>query len=442
MLHLAVEFHEQPNHMITCKKNERKAEETASFLFERERIKLQRSFSAMIKVVGPVCNLDCDYCYYLEKDALYPGTPFTVAAFGMREEMLEKVIRDYILSQPQEHIEFIWHGGEPTLLGLDYFRKILSLQKKYGDGKVISNSLQTNGTLINDEWAAFLAANHFLCGLSIDGPEHLHNRHRCHPNGKGSWAEVVACARLFRKHGVEFNTMSVVNASNSKEPVAVYDFLKELGSRFMQFTPIVERISLDENAVLSIVDNRYAKETALMQENVSAEAWGNFLCRIFDRWIKSDVGYCYINWFDNTLAAYMGEQPALCSMRTYCPCSLAIEHNGDVYSCDHFVFPDYRLGNLTDESLTEMVKSDRQLYFEQYKQDSLSSRCRGCDYLFACGGDCPKNRIQITPEGDSISTLCGGFKMFFEHTRRYFEYMANELKNNRPPANVMKVKLG
>lgn len=236
--------------------------------------------------------------------------------------------------------------------------------------------------------------------------------------------------------------MSVVNASNSKEPVAVYDFLKELGSRFMQFTPIVERISLDENAVLSIVDNRYAKETALMQENVSAEAWGNFLCRIFDRWIKSDVGYCYINWFDNTLAAYMGEQPALCSMRTYCPCSLAIEHNGDVYSCDHFVFPDYRLGNLTDESLTEMVKSDRQLYFEQYKQDSLSSRCRGCDYLFACGGDCPKNRIQITPEGDSVSTLCGGFKMFFEHTRRYFEYMANELKNNRPPANVMKVKLG
>lgn len=428
--------------MITCKKNERKTRETASFLFELERVKLQRSFSAMIKIVGPVCNLDCDYCYYLEKETLYPDTPFTVSAFGMKEEMLEKVIRDYIASQPQEHIEFVWHGGEPTLLGLDYFRTILSLQKKYGEGRLISNSLQTNGTLINEEWAEFLAANHFLCGLSIDGPEHLHNRHRRHPNGKGSWTEVVACARLFQKHGVEFNTMSVVNASNCKEPVAVYDFLKEIGSRYMQFTPIVERIALDEEAELSIVDNRYVKDTALMQENVTAGAWGNFLCRIFDRWVKTDVGHCYVNWFDNTLAAYAGELPALCSMRDCCPCSVAVEHNGDVYCCDHFVFPGYRLGNLKNGNLTEMVKSDRQLYFEQYKQDSLSSRCKDCPYLYICGGDCPKNRIDTTPEGEPISSLCDGFKMFFEHTRRYFEFMVDELKNNRPPANVMKVKWG
>lgn len=253
---------------------------TASFLFEQERSKLQRSFSTMVKVAGPVCNLDCDYCYYLEKDALYPGKKFNLSAFGMKEEVLEKFIRDYIISQPQERIEFIWHGGEPTLLGIEYFRKALALQRKYGEGKQMANVLQTNGTLINDQWAEFLAENNFLCGLSIDGPKKFHDKHRRFADGRGSWEKAVECARIFRKHGVEFNTMSVVNASNSKEPLAVYEFLKEIGSRFMQFSPIVERISLDEKEELSIVDNHYSKETALMSENVSAEDWGNFLCRI------------------------------------------------------------------------------------------------------------------------------------------------------------------
>ena len=422
--------------------NEKGPQKTASFVFEQERNKLQRSFSTMIKVVGPVCNLDCDYCYYLEKDALYPGKKFNLSAFGMKEEVLEKFIRDYIVSQPQERIEFVWHGGEPTLLGVDYFQKILELQQRYGEGKKIANVLQTNGTLINDRWAEFLAKNHFLCGLSIDGPKRFHDNHRRFLDGRGSWEKAVECARIFKKHGVEFNTMSVVNASNSKEPVAVYDFLKEIGSRFMQFSPIVERIALDENADLSIVDNNYIKETALMRENVSAEDWGNFLCRIFDRWVKTDVGYCYVNWFDNTLAAYVGQQPSLCSMAPYCGCSLAIEHNGDAYCCDHFVFPEYRLGNLNEQDIAEMAKSDKQLFFEQYKKDSLSARCRSCAYLNVCGGDCPKNRIAKTSEGENISCLCTGFRMFFEHSRKYFEYMANELKNHRPPANVMKAKIG
>lgn len=411
---------------------------TASFSFEQQRSRLQRPFSTMIKVVGPVCNLDCDYCYYLEKEALYPGKKFRLSDFRMNEEVLERLIRDYLFSQPQEQVEFVWHGGEPTLLGLAYFRRVLELQQRYADGKKVLNVLQTNGTLVDDAWAEFLAEHHFLCGLSIDGPEKLHDKHRRTVDGRGSWEQAVACARLFQKHGVEFNTLSVVNAANSKEPVAVYEFLKELGSRYMQFSPIVERIAVDERETLSMVDPYYAKETLLMEESVSGQEWGNFLCRIFDRWVKTDVGNCYVNWFDNTLAAYAGEFPSLCSMAPYCGCSLAVEHNGDVYCCDHFVFPEYRLGNLCQQPLADLAKSDKQLYFEQAKKDTLSEVCQSCPYLAMCGGDCPKNRISRTIQGEPISCLCEGFLQFFKHTQPYFEFMANELKNHRPPANVMK----
>lgn len=415
--------------------------QTASFIFEQERKKLHRSFSVMVKTAGPVCNLDCDYCYYLEKDALYPGKKFNLSSFRMNEEVLEKLIRDFITSQPQQTIEFVWHGGEPTLLGIEYFRKALTLQKKYAGEKEILNSFQTNGTLITDEWAEFLAENHFLCGLSIDGLKKFHDNHRRFPNGQGSWEKVVECARLFRKHGVEFNTMSVVNASNSKEPATVYEFLKSIGSRFMQFTPIAERIALDPANPLSIVDNRYNKATAVMEENVSATDWGNFLCRIFDIWVKNDVGTYFVNYFDNTLAAYAGQHPSLCSMAPYCGCSLAVEHNGDVYTCDHFVFEDYKLGNIFEKNIAEMAKSDQQLFFEQRKQDTLSRQCRNCPFIKACGGDCPKNRFVKNEDGESVSCLCEGFRMFFNHTRKHFEFMANELKHQRPPANVMKAKL-
>ncbi len=415
--------------------------QTASFIFEQERKKLHRSFSVMVKTAGPVCNLDCDYCYYLEKDALYPGKKFNLSSFRMNEEVLEKLIRDFITSQPQQTIEFVWHGGEPTLLGIEYFRKAITLQKKYAGEKEILNSFQTNGTLITDEWAEFLAENHFLCGLSIDGLKKFHDNHRRFPNGQGSWEKVVECARLFRKHGVEFNTMSVVNASNSKEPATVYEFLKSIGSRFMQFTPIAERIALDPANPLSIVDNRYNKATAVMEENVSATDWGNFLCRIFDIWVKNDVGTYFVNYFDNTLAAYAGQHPSLCSMAPYCGCSLAVEHNGDVYTCDHFVFEDYKLGNIFEKNIAEMAKSDQQLFFEQRKQDTLSRQCRNCPFIKACGGDCPKNRFVKNEDGESVSCLCEGFRMFFNHTRKHFEFMANELKHQRPPANVMKAKL-
>lgn len=414
---------------------------TASFVFEQEREKLQRSFTVMVKTAGPVCNLDCDYCYYLEKDALYPGKKFNLPSFRMDERVLEKLIRDYICSQPQQKVEFVWHGGEPALLGMEYFRKALALQKKYADGKEISNSFQTNGTLITDEWAEFLAGNGFLCGVSIDGPRKFHDAHRRFPDGRGSWEKVMECVRLFRKHGVEFNTMSVVNATNSKEPATVYEFLKSIGSRYMQFTPIAERIALDPSERLSIVDNRYRKETAVMRENVSAADWGNFLCRVFDIWVKNDVGTCFVNYFDNTLAAYAGQQPGLCSMSPYCGCSLAVEHNGDTYCCDHFVFEDCKLGNIFETDIAEMAKSDRQLFFEQRKRDTLSRLCRECPFIRACGGDCPKNRFAEDGEGGYRSCLCEGFRMFFSHTRKHFEFMAEELKHHRAPANVMQAKL-
>lgn len=415
--------------------------QTASFSFEQERGKLQRPFTVMVKTAGPVCNLDCDYCYYLEKDALYPGKKFNLSSFRMNEEVLEKLIKEYIESQPQQHVEFIWHGGEPTLLGVDYFKKAIEIQKKYADGKNIANTFQTNGTLIDDAWAEFLAENHFLCGLSIDGPQRFHDDHRRFLNGNGSWEKVVECARIFRKHGVEFNTMSVVNATNSKQPVAVYEFLKELGSKFMQFSPIAERISTDTTERLSIVDNNYRKETAIMQENVSAVDWGNFLCRIFDKWVKTDVGTYFVNYFDNTLAAYVGQMPSLCSMAQHCGCSLAIEHNGDAYCCDHFVFPEYKVGNIFDTHIQELAKSDKQLFFEQRKADTLSRQCKTCPHLKACGGDCPKNRFVQNSEGEQVSCLCQGFQMFFNHTRKHFEFMAEELRHHRAPANVMKVKL-
>lgn len=419
---------------------DQESKKTASFFFEKEREKIQRTFSVMVKTAGPVCNLDCDYCYYLEKDALYPGKKLNLSSFRMKDDVLEKLVSDYIAAQPQQRIEFVWHGGEPTLLGVEYFRKAVELQKKYAGGKEIVNSFQTNGTLINDEWAEFLAANRFLCGLSLDGPQKFHDNHRRFPNGKGSWDKVMECTRFFRKHGVEFNIMAVVNASNSKQPAAVYDFLKATGSKFMQFSPIAERISEDASEALSIVSNDYRKETAVMRENVSAVDWGNFLCRIFDRWVKTDVGTYYINYFDNTLAAYAGQVPSLCTMAPCCGCSLAIEHNGDAYCCDHFVFPEHRLGNIFDTPVGELAKSDKQLFFEQRKQDTLSRQCRECEFLKACGGDCPKNRFVKNADGEYISCLCQGFQMFFRHTRKHFEFMAEELRCHRAPANVMKVK--
>lgn len=407
---------------------------TTSFLWERDRCAFRRDFPVMVKVAGPACNLDCDYCYYVEKEALYPG--MRRSSWKMSRETLEIVVRDTIAAQRGERATFIWHGGEPTLAGLDFFREVVRLQRLYQGDRIVENVLQTNGTLIDERWAAFLAENGFLCGLSVDGPKVLHDAHRRYPDGRGSWEQVVACARLFRQYGVEFNTMTTVNATNARHPVAVYEAMKELGSHFMQFIPIVERVAEDEDETFSLVTPKYERPASVLQECVGAWEWGNFLCRVFDLWVKRDVGVYFVNIFDNTLAGYV-EEPQLCSMNARCTCSPAVEFNGDVYLCDHLVYPECRLGNVSATPLAEMVKDDKQLIFEAEKETSLSARCRKCEFLRLCGGDCPKNRYDRDEEGKAVSSLCEGFRLFFTHTRRAFEFMAGELAAGRPPANVM-----
>lgn len=407
------------------------------FLTAHDRMHKQRAFHLMIKPFGPVCNLNCDYCYYLEKENIYEDKKKALARFRMTDEVLDKYIHDYILSQPQEEILFSWQGGEPTLLGVDFFRKVVDLQKKHGDGRKISNTLQTNGTLIDDEWAAFFAANDFLIGLSIDGPADLHNHYRTYVSGKGSHARIMESVKMFHKHHVEFNTLTVVNDRNSKFPLRVYRFLKDIGSSFMQFIPIVEREAVDPGVKLKLVANDYQKDTWVTEESVEPENWGKFLVKIFEEWVRIDIGRVFVNIFDNTLAPYAGEDPSLCTMRLVCGDGLVMEHNGDVYSCDHFVYPQFYLGNIMKDNLGEMAKSDVQLKFGQDKRDTLPRECRECEFLRSCGGDCPKHRFLETDRGEKISYLHDGFMIYFRHVDKYMKMMAEELRNKRPPANIM-----
>ena len=407
------------------------------FLTARDRMHRKRSFQLMTKPFGPVCNLNCDYCYYLEKANIYEDKKNEPTRFRMTEEVLEKYIFDYIQSQPGEEVVFTWQGGEPTLLGIDFFRKALKKKKKHADGRKFSNTLQTNGTRIDDEWASFFAAHDFLIGLSVDGPGDLHDHYRTYSSGKGSFSQVMQAVRLFHKHGVAFNTLTVVNDRNAKMPLKVYRFLKDIGSRFMQFIPIVEREAEDPDTKLKLVANDYQGETWVTEESVEPEEWGKFLVKIFEEWVRIDVGNIFVNYFDNTLAPYAGELPSLCAMRPVCGDGLVMEHNGDVYSCDHFVYPQYFLGNVMKGSLEEMAKSDRQLQFSTMKRDTLPRECRECAFLKMCGGDCPKHRFVENDDGELISYLHDGFLHFFKHVDPYMKLMAEELRHKRPPANIM-----
>lgn len=406
---------------------------TLDFQTELKRKEIKRNFSVMVKVCGAACNMDCDYCYYIEKDALYSGDKYK-----MKEDVLENMIKSHIEAQAGNRVEFVWHGGEPTIAGLSYFRNIIDIQNRYKGDKEIANVLQTNGTLINENWCRFLAENNFLCGISIDGPKPFHDKHRRFTNGKGSWDDAMRTIDLFHRYGVDFNTMTVINASNAKHPVAVYDFLKSIGSRYMQFTPIVERIADDENELISLVSSKYQKATSIMAENVSEQDWGNFLCRIFDKWVQTDIGVYFVNYFDATLASYLGQPTGLCTMNEYCACSPAIEHNGDAYCCDHYVFPEFLSGNIMKSQLSDLVKNDKQLFFEEEKIKGISSVCKSCEFLRNCYGDCPKNRINKTKDGEYISALCGGLYSFFKYTKPKFEAMAKEIAKGNAPSNIIK----
>lgn len=395
----------------------------------------------MTKPIGPICNLDCKYCFYLEKEKLFPSNE----RFRMPDEMLENYIRQYIGQQAAPEITFAWQGGEPTLLGVGFFEKVVALQQRHAQGKAIHNTLQTNGTLLDDAWGHFLAENRFLVGLSVDGPPKLHDAYRVDKKGAPTYARVAQGLKILKKHGVEFNTLTVVNRINSKKPLEVYRFLKEIGSGFIQFIPLVERLA-DEEAKrlgldLAVPPRLDEEETRLPVTDWSVEPaqYGRFLNAVFDEWVRQDVGKVYVQLFDVALGNWVGAPPSLCVFSPQCGSALAMEHNGDVYSCDHYVYPRYKLGNIAQKNLGDMAASEEQRRFGRDKEAALPRYCRECEFRFACHGECPKHRFLRTPDGEAgLNYLCRAYKDFFGHTAPAMRRMAELLKARQSPALVMR----
>jgi len=399
-------------------------------------------FHVMTKPIGPICNLDCRYCFYLEKERLYPGQ----AHWRMTDEVLETCIRQYIASQDVPEIAFAWQGGEPTLLGLDFFKRVVAFQEKHAGGKRITNALQTNGTLLDDQWCEFFREHKFLIGLSIDGPCEFHDRYRLDKKGRPTFDAVYAGMQLMKKHGVDFNALCVVNRHNSAAPLKVYDFLANEGSGFIQFIPIVERIesdgSLAEPPVLSGSGADDAKPSAaqIAPWSVEPQAYGEFLCAIFDHWVRRDVGRVFVQIFDVQLGIWLGMPSSLCVFGETCGNALALEHNGDLYSCDHYVYPRYHLGNIMRRDIREMLESPQQRRFGADKLDSLPKYCRDCDVRFACNGECPKHRFMTSANGEAgLNYLCAGYRKFLRHIDPYMTAMARLLQAQRPAADIMEM---
>ena len=389
----------------------------------------------MLKPAGAHCNLACKYCYYLEKNNLYQNSHRHL----MSDEMLEQFTREYIEAQTMPQVLFTWHGGEPLMRSIDFYKKALALQKKYAHGKQIDNVIQTNGTLLTDEWCEFFAKNHWLVGISIDGPQEYHDHYRVTPAGKPSWEKVMQGISLLKKHRVEWNAMAVVNAYNAEHPLEFYHFFRDNGCQYLQFTPIVERLTEHEDGrtLASLADDR---EIPLADASVTPQQWGNFLCTIFDDWVRHDVGKMFVEIFDCTLANWMGVLPGICAYSKECGHAGVMEHNGDVYSCDHFVFPEYKLGNIREQSLIDMLYGEKQQAFSRLKHTSLPRQCKECDMEFACHGECPKNRFEKDKYGEpGLNYLCQGYYQYYSHVAPYMDFMKRELLAQRPPANIMNV---
>ncbi|MGL4994526.1 MAG: anaerobic sulfatase-maturation protein [Bacteroidales bacterium] len=387
----------------------------------------------MAKPVGAVCNLDCTYCYYLEKEELYKNR----STHRMSDELLEHFTREYIEAQPTPDVLFTWHGGEALLRGLEFYRKALKLQKRYARGRRIENSIQTNGVMLNDEWCEFFKENNFLVGISLDGPRDCNDIFRKDKGGRGSFDKVIQGIELLKKHGVEFNILAVVNSFNVRYPLEVYNFFKSIGARYIQFSPIVERVG-NRNDGLKLLSATDKQEVVVSEWSVDSEDYGHFMTTIFDEWVRRDVGEVYVQLFDSTLANLVGASPGVCVWAKECGHASAMEFNGDIYSCDHYVFPENKLGNIRSTPLVSMMLSDKQLAFGRAKSNSLTAQCRRCSFLNLCNGECPKNRIIKSEDGeDGLNYLCKGFKIYFDHVLPYMKFMANELDNRRAPANIM-----
>ena len=391
------------------------------------RITGPQAFNIMIKPVGSLCNLRCRYCYYLDKADIYGGKEPRMTC-----EMLETFIREYIAANDVPEVLFNWHGGEPLLMGLDFYRKAIQLQKKYASGKRIRNALQTNATLVTAEWAAFFRENGFLIGVSLDGPKDVHDCYRAGKGGGSTSERVVKGIAELYKAGVDYNIMATVNRKSEGRGLEIYQFLKGAGTRFIQFMPVLEHVkggrivSPDEEG------------SQIAPWSVSAEGFGRFLCDIFDYWVRHDVGSVFINQFDSTLAMWCGEQPGTCTFAQTCGGNSVIEHNGDLYPCDHFVYEDYRIGNVLETDLRTLMASEKQIRFGIDKRNGLPKKCVTCRWYFACHGECPKHRFNRTDSGEpGLNALCDGYSMFFSHVAPYMERMKQLLSEGRPPADIM-----
>ena len=385
----------------------------------------QSAYHLLVKPTGAICNLDCAYCFYLSKEELYPGSNFR-----MSDEVLGQYVRQLLETQHGHTISFAWQGGEPTLMGLEFFKRAVQLVERYkGPDRRVDYTIQTNGVLLNDEWGAFFREHHFLVGISVDGPSQLHDAYRVDKGGQPTHERVIKGLKYLKKYQVDFNILCAVNAVNSKYSLETYHYFRDtLEAQFIQFIPVVERQGKGD----------FQKKSTVTERSVHAKQWGLFLSTIFDEWVRNDVGKVFIPTFESALANWLGVPAGMCVFNPTCGQALAIEHNGDLYSCDHFVSPEYLLGNIRENRMDEMVASEQQRQFGQAKLTTLPRYCRECPVRFACHGECPKNRFITTPEGEpGLNYLCAGYKHFFQHIDQPMRYMANEIRNRRSPANVM-----
>ena len=392
------------------------------------------------KPIGPVCNIQCDYCFYLEKQALFRAGE----QYRMPDKVLGAFIAKYVASQPTPVVEFVWQGGEPTLLGIDFFRRVVELQKPFTKDKRITNSLQTNGTLLTDEWCRFLKRHDFMVGLSLDGPEDIHNRYRKDRKGRGTFDRAMLGLRLLQQHKITYNVLACVGRETAVRPLDVYRFLREAGAEFVQFTPVVERraVSEAENHGLGLAPpaalDRIGGQGPVTPWTVEPEAYGDFLIAVFEEWVRNDVGKMFIMNFEWALNAWIGNPSPVCVHANQCGRSLVIEHNGDVYACDHCVYPGYRLGNILSDDLPVMVRKSVESGFGVSKETALPGQCRDCEVLAACRGGCPKHRFASTCQDEpGLHYLCEGYRKFFRHIRKYLRVMTQLLEKGLPVSLVM-----
>ena len=404
----------------------------------------QAPFHIMVKPIGPKCNLDCKYCFYLEKEMLFGDGE----RWKMGDDVLQDFIRRYMEAQPTSDVTFAWQGGEPTLCGVEFFEKVVHWQKQYGQGRKIENAFQTNGTLLDDEWGRFLHSENFLVGLSVDGPEPLHDAYRVTRGGRGTFAEVMRGLEVLKRHRVEFNTLTCVNRANQDKGPEVYEFLKGIGSRYMQFIPIVERLPDAEAKRLGLwhaTPPKFSDEDAnldapVTEWSVQPKAYGRFMWSIFKRWVQHDVGRYYVQLFDVALGKWSGHPGGLCIFSEECGRALALEHDGSLYSCDHYVYPDYKLGNIRGQAIANLVDSLFQQDFGRSKQSTLPAYCRECEVKFACNGGCPKQRFLLTPDDEKgLNYLCSGYRFVFNKMDPYMKAMAGLLDSRQAPAGVMQL---